>query len=53
MIKYFVEKDKLKALLIPDRFKFSALLKFKIFRSYLRFINDLKDKLALRQEKAP
>lgn len=52
LIKYLKEKDKLKAVLIPNRFKFSALLKFKICRPYLRFMNELKSKLAYKKEKA-
>lgn len=52
LVKYLAEKDKLKAVLAPDRFKFSALLRFKICRPYLRFMNDLKGKLAYKKEKA-
>ncbi|MBI2889126.1 MAG: NYN domain-containing protein [Candidatus Liptonbacteria bacterium] len=53
LVNYLFEKKKLEAVLIPNRFKFSALLKFKIFRPYLRFLNDLQDKLAYKKEKAP
>ena len=42
LVKYLVEKKKLAALLIPNRYKFSALLKFRIFRPYWHFINDLR-----------
>lgn len=52
LVKYFIEKDKLEAVIIPNRFKFSALLKFKICRPYLRFMNELKEKLAYKKEKA-
>ena len=52
LAKYLLEQGKLKALLIPNRFKFSALLKFKIFRPYLRYMNELEEKLAYK-EKAP
>lgn len=31
LVKYLLEKNKLHAVLIPNRFKFSALLKFRIF----------------------
>lgn len=44
LINHFVEK-KLEAVLIPNRLKFSALLKFKLFRPYLRYMNDLQEKL--------
>jgi hypothetical protein len=40
-------------ILIPDKFKFSALLKFKIFRPYLRFVNDLRKKLECIKKKSP
>lgn len=53
LIKYLIEKDKLKALIIPNRLKFSALLKFKLFRPYLKFMNNLKNKLVYKKEKAP
>ena len=52
LIKYFAEKDKLKAVLVPNRLKFSALLKFKICRPHLRFMNDLKQRLVYKKEKA-
>ena len=45
LVKYLLEKGKLKNVLIPNSFKFSALLKWKIFRPHLRYMNDLKDKL--------
>jgi len=52
LIKYFAEKGKLEVILVPNRFKFSALLRFKICRPYLRFMNELKKKLAYKKEKA-
>ncbi|MDO8592538.1 MAG: NYN domain-containing protein [bacterium] len=52
LVKYLAEKNKLKAVLVPNRFKFSALLRFKICRPYLRFMNDLKQRLAYKKEKA-
>ncbi len=45
LAKYLIEQNKLEALIVPNRFKFSALLKFRIIRSYLRFMNELKGKL--------
>ena len=53
LVKYLIEKNKLEALLIPDKRKYSALLKFREFRSYLRFMNDLRDKLSFKKEKTP
>lgn len=53
LVKYLIENNKLEALIIPNRFKFSALLKFQMFRIFLRFLNDLKEKLCYSQEKTP
>ncbi len=44
------EKGKLKNLLIPDRLKFSALLKWGVFRPYLKYMNDLENKLAYKKK---
>jgi len=46
LVKYLLEQRKLEAVLIPNRAKFSALLKFKIFRPFLRYMNDLEQLLA-------
>ena len=51
LAKYLSENKKLRALLIPNRYKFSALLKFKIFRPYWWFMNDLKDLLELNKKR--
>jgi uncharacterized LabA/DUF88 family protein len=53
LIKYLLEKDKLRAVLIPNHVKYSALLKLKIFRPYLNYMNELKDKLQYKKEKTP
>jgi len=45
LAKYLVEKSKLQAIIIPNKFKFSALLRFWEIRPYLRYMNDLKKKL--------
>ena len=45
LVKYLIEKDKLQSVLIPNKFKFSALLKFWEVRPYLRYMNDLQVKL--------
>jgi len=50
LAKYLFEKKKLEALIIPNRFKFSGLLKFRIFRPYLRFMNDLREKLEYKKK---
>jgi uncharacterized LabA/DUF88 family protein len=52
LAKYLAERKKLSSVIVPNRDKCSALLKFKICRPYLRFMNDLKVKLGYK-EKAP
>jgi len=51
LVKYLAEQNKLKVILIPNRKKFSALLKFKIFRPFLCFMNDLQDLLAYKKKR--
>jgi uncharacterized LabA/DUF88 family protein len=53
LVKYLIENNKFKALIIPNRLKFSALLKFNIFKPFLRYLNDLKERLEYKKEKAP
>ena len=53
LVNYFIEKKKLEVVLIPNQFKFSALLKLKLFRPYLRYMNDLRDKLEYKKGKTP
>lgn len=48
LVKYLFSQNKLKAVLIPNRLKFSALLKQKIFRPYLRYFNELQEKLSYK-----
>ncbi len=50
LVNYLLGKEKLKNVLIPNRSKFSALLKWKQFRPYLRYMNDLKDRLAYEKK---
>ena len=50
LAKYLIEKEKLEVVMIPNRLKFSALFKFVLFRPYLRFVNDLKEKLELKKK---
>jgi uncharacterized LabA/DUF88 family protein len=51
LVQYFIEKDKLKNLIIPNRKKYSALLKFSLFSQCKRFMNDLEDKLGYKAKK--
>ena len=45
LAKYLHEQDKLGILLVPNQKKYSALLKFDIFKPHLRFVSDLRTKL--------
>lgn len=51
LIKYLIRQNKLKVVLIPNRFRYSTLLKFKIFKPFLRFVNELRNKLEYKKEK--
>ena len=51
LVKYLVEKEKLEVLMIPNKLKFSALLRFRIIRPYLRFMNDLREKLEYKKKR--
>jgi len=45
LVKHFIDKGKLESVLIPNRLKYSALLKRGAFKCYLRYMNDLQRKL--------
>lgn len=45
LVKYLIEKEKFETLLIPNRRKFSALLRLAMFRPFLRYMNDLRERL--------
>lgn len=51
LAKYLYEQGKLGAIVVPNKAKFSGLLKFDIFKPYLRFISDLQTKLEYIPEK--
>ena len=51
LVKYLIEENKLAAIIVPNRLKFSALLKFKICRPYLKFMNNLMEKLAYKKKR--
>jgi uncharacterized LabA/DUF88 family protein len=50
LVKHLISVDKLSALLVPNRYKYSALLKLKDFRPFTRNMNDLKNKLAYKKK---
>lgn len=45
LVRYLLEVSKLEAIIIPNREKFSALLKMSEFKPFLRYMNDLENKL--------
>lgn len=51
LIEYLIEKNKLEALLVPNRKRYSGLLKRNDFRLMTRFVSDLRGKL--EQRKSP
>ncbi len=51
LAKYLLGKNKLKFIVIPNKLKYSALLKFEIFREYRRYLNDLKEKLEYKKKR--
>ena len=54
LAKYLYEQGKLSAILVPNQRKYSALLKFDIFKPYVRFVSDLRIKLEyVTKKKSP
>ncbi|MGH7157839.1 MAG: NYN domain-containing protein [Candidatus Saccharimonadales bacterium] len=45
LANHLIKNNKLKTLLVPNRHKYSALLKLKLFRPFTRDMNDLRKKL--------
>ncbi len=48
LVEYLLKKDKLRNLVVPNKFKYSALFKEKVILNYILYINDLKNKLQKR-----
>lgn len=51
LINHFISNKKLEAVLVPDKYKFSALLKLDHVKSYLRHMNDLRNKLEYKKKR--
>ena len=51
LAQYLLTQNKLSSIIIPNRFKFSGLLKFREFRRHLRFMNDLNRKLSYEKKR--
>ncbi len=50
LVRYWIEKKKLKAIIVPNESRYSALLKLKASRPYLRYMNNLREKLSYKKE---
>jgi uncharacterized LabA/DUF88 family protein len=48
LVRYLHEQGKLAAIFVPNQKKYSALLKYDVFKPYLRFVSDLKRKMAYK-----
>ncbi len=53
LIDYLYQKQKLEALVVPNKYRCSALLKLEKFRAKTRLMNDLRVKLQDEKRKAP
>lgn len=53
LVEYLIEQTKLKALLIPNRQKWSSLFKIKSVDPFIRQVEDLRKKLEHKQKKSP
>lgn len=51
LVKYLISKNKLQSVLVPNKNKFSALLKLKNFKPFLRYMNDLQGKLEYKKKR--
>ncbi|MFA6536152.1 MAG: NYN domain-containing protein [Candidatus Paceibacterota bacterium] len=51
LVQHFISKSKLLAVLVPNRFSFSALLKLREFRPYLRYMNELRNMLEYKKKR--
>lgn len=51
LVDYLLKNKKLSAVFIPNQDHFSGLLKFKLFRPYLRYMNELRSKLEYVKKK--
>lgn len=52
LVKYWLENEKLELVLIPNLFKYSALLK-RFGRKRVSFMNQLREKLEYRKKRTP
>jgi len=51
LIHYLIQNDKLGAVIIPNKLRFSGLLKMDYIKPYLRYMNDLREKLEYKKKR--
>jgi uncharacterized LabA/DUF88 family protein len=51
LVNHLLKHEKLEALMVPNRYKYSALLKLKEFRPFTRDLNNLRTKLEYVSDK--
>jgi len=51
LIHYLIQNEKLEAVIIPNKLSFSALLKMDYIKPYLRYMNDLREKLEYKKKR--
>lgn len=51
LVHYLIQKDKLSAVIVPNKLSFSALLKMDYIQPYLRYMNDLQKKLEYKKKR--
>lgn len=51
LVKHLLGEGKLEALIVPNQFKYSALLKLKEFGPYVRYMNELRAKLEYKKKR--
>lgn len=49
LVEYLAEQNKLEALIIPNKLKYSSLLKKKSFKPFIRFVSDIQNKVEKRK----
>jgi hypothetical protein len=51
LIHYLIQNEKLESVIIPNKLSFSALLKMDYIKPYLRYMNDLREKLEYKKKR--
>ncbi|MFA4831005.1 MAG: hypothetical protein WC862_04180 [Patescibacteria group bacterium] len=50
LIEYLISKNKIERLIVPNKYKYSSLLRH--FNNFITFLNNTKDKLGRKQKEA-